>query len=227
MMRYFCLLVISILFVARDLPAQADAPRPVVDIYVVRTGEQLQSPHILTYRVAEFEQMRGRWIFPDVGYYDTGYGKDQIWFAGAGANVLHNKHVDWQQELYALQEAGPESRNKRFLWLWPILDFRFRPRLTAQLVAYPTIPLNRAQGWGYDVDRAKIEWAATSHWQVGVGYVGGLTASSSCQHSPFLTVTRATRVGNFEVWLQRISAGAQVQLRYVLVREENKSSKTN
>ena len=227
MKRYWCFLIVAILFVAHGLPAKAEVQRPVVDIYVLRAGEQLQSPHVVTYRVVEFEQMRGRWIFPDVGYYDTGYGKDQIWFVGAGADVLHRKHFDWEQELYALQEAGPESRNKRFLWLWPVLDFRLRPRLTAQFVAYPTIPLDRALGWGYDVDRAKIEWAATSHWKAGLGYAGGFTASSSCQHSPFLTVTRATRAGNFEVWLQRIAGGAQVQLRYTLVREENKSSKTD
>jgi hypothetical protein len=40
-------------------------------------------------------------------------------------------------------------------------------------------------------------------------------------------VTRASRAGNFEVWLQRISGGAQVQLRYTLVREENRSPKTD
>ena len=226
-MRHLCLLIVSILLIACDLPAQADDRRPVVNIYVLRMAEQLQSPHIVTYRVAEWEQMRGRWILPDVGYYDTGYGKDQLWFAGGGADVLHSKHVDWEQELYVLQEAGPESRNKRFLWLWPVLDFRFRPRLTGELVAYPTIPLNHAQGWGYDVDRSKIEWAGNSHWKAGVGYSGGLTTSSSCQHSPFLTVTRASRAGNFEVWLQRISGGAQVQLRYTLVREENRSPKTD
>jgi hypothetical protein len=227
MMRRLCFLIISILLIANDLPAQADHRNPVVNMYVLRMGEQLQSPHIVTYRVAEWEQMRGRWILPDVGYYDTGYGKDQIWFAGGGADVLHSKHVDWEQEIYALQEAGPESTNKRFLWLWPVLDFRFRPRLTGEFVAYPTLPLNRAQGWGYDVDRAKIEWASTSHWKAGVGYAGGFTASSTCQHSPFLTVTRLTRAGNFEMWLQRISGGAQVQLRYTLVHEENRSSKTN
>ena len=35
--------------------------------------------------------MRGRWIFPDVGYYDTGYGKEHIWFTGAGADIVHSK----------------------------------------------------------------------------------------------------------------------------------------
>ena len=213
--------ILCILFVALDLPAQAEDQRHPVNIYVLRMGEQVQSPHVVTYRVAEWEQMRGRWILPDVGYYDTGYGKDQIWFAGGGADVLHSRHVDWEQEIYVLQEAGPESTNKRFIWLWPVLDFRFRPRLTAEVAPYPTLPLNRAQGWSFDVDRAKIEWAATSHWKTGVGYAGGVTASSACQHRPFLTVTRSTRVGSVEAWLQEYNGGAQVQLRYLLVRGEN------
>lgn len=217
----FVFLMLSVLFVARDLPAQAENPRPVVNIYVLRMGEQLQSPHVVTYRVAEWEQMRGRWILPDVGYYDTGYGKDQIWFAGGGADVLHSKHFDWEQELYVLQEAGPESTNKRFMWLWPVLDLRFRPRLTAEVAPYPTLPLNRAQGWSFDIDRAKIEWAATSHWKAGVGYSGGVSPSSTCQHRPFLTVTRSTRAGSFEAWLQEYNGGAQVQLRYLLVHGEN------
>jgi hypothetical protein len=34
-------------------------------------------------------------------------------------------------------------------------------------------------------------------------------------------VTRATKAGNVEVWLQHTSGGAQVQLRYLLVRGEN------
>jgi len=221
MKRHVFFLMLSILFVVRDLPAQAENPRPVVNIYVLRAGEQLQSPNIVTYRVAEWEQMRGRWILPDVGYYDSGYGKDQIWFAGGGADVLHSKHFDWEQELYVLQEAGPESTNKRFMWLWPVLDFRFRPRLTAQVAPYPTLPLNRAQGWSFDIDRAKIEWAATSHWKAGAGYAGGVSPSSACQHRPFLTVTRSTRAGSVEAWLQQYNGGAQVQLRYSLVRGEN------
>jgi hypothetical protein len=227
MMRHLSLLIVSILFFAPHLPAQPDDRRPVINIYVLRTAEQLQSPHVVTYRVAEWEQMRGRWIFPDVGYYDSGYGKDQLWFAGAGADLVHSKYVDWEQELYILQEAGPESTNKRFLWPWPVLDFRLRRQLTAQFVAYPTIPLNRAQGWSFDVDRAKIQWAVTTHWQAGVGYAGGLAPASSCQHSPFLTVTRATRTGSFEVWLQRISGGAQLQLRYLLVHQESKPSRND
>lgn len=220
-MRRLCLLLIVFFFTGWGRRLLAEESHPVVNIYILRTAEQLQSPHVLTYRVAEWEQMRGAWIFPDVGYYDTGYAKDQIWFAGAGADILHSKHVDWEQEFYLTQEAGPLSTNKRSLWLWPVFDLRFRNRLTGQFVAYPTIPLDRAQRSSFDVDRTKIEWAATYHWQAGVGYAGGLCGSRSWQNNPFLTVSRTTRVGKVEVWLERISGGAQVQVRYFLVRGEH------
>ncbi len=199
---------------------QAEDARPVTDIYVLRTGEQLQSPHVVTYRVAEWAQQRGRWILPDFGYYDTGYGKDQIWFTGAGADITHSKHIDWEQELYFSQEAGPESTNKRSLWIWPVFDVRFRPRLTGEFVPYPTIPLDRAQKAGFSVDRAKIEWAATYHWKAGAGYAG-CSDSGAWKNSPFLTASRSTQVGKFEFWLQRSTGGAQIQLRYMLVRSEH------
>jgi hypothetical protein len=143
---------------------QADRPQPV-NIFVLRTAEQLQSPHVLTYRVAEWEQLRGRWIPFDVGYYDTGYGQDQMWFAAAGIVPAAGPRFRWEQEIYVLQEAGPQSQNKRTLWIWPVLYFQPRPRLSAQIAAYPTIPLDRAQHKSYDIDRAKLEWSATSNEQ--------------------------------------------------------------
>ncbi|MFZ1011772.1 MAG: hypothetical protein WAN28_00405 [Terracidiphilus sp.] len=178
----------------------------------------MQSPHIVTYRVFEWTQTRGRWIFPDVGYYDTGYGRDQIWFTGAGLDMLHARRFDWSQEIYFSQEAGPESTNKRALWVWPVLDTRIGTRLSSQIAAYPVIPLDAAQRWGADVDRAKLEWSFHAHWLVGAGYSGGICSTRTWQSNPFATVTRKTHAGNFELWLQRIDGGAQVQLRYVLVK---------
>lgn len=220
MKRYRVFLNIFILFMACNLSAESDNRPPVSNIYILRAAEQLQAPHVVTYRVAEWAQMRGRWIFPDVGYYDTGYGKDQLWFTGAGADIVHSKHVDWEQEFYVAQEAGPAAHNKRSLWIWPVFDARFRPRLIGQFVAYPSLPLDRAQPWGFDVDRGKIEWAATSHWQAGVGYAGGICAARTWNNSPFLTVSRRTPAGKVELWLERIRGGAQVQLRYFLVTGE-------
>lgn len=216
-LTYFALLLALL---APVLPAEEPKSHPV-DIYIVRTAEQLQSPHVVTYRVFEWEQMRGRWIGPDFGYYDTGYGKEQVWFAGGGAVLAEGRHLHWEQELYVSQEAGPEALNRRSLWIWPVVNLQFRPRLSAQIAAYPTIPLNRAQRWGFDVDRGKIEWKASSHWLAGVGYSGGICSSRTWQNEPFLTVTRTTHAGSFEFWLQNTPGGGQAQLRYSLVREEH------
>jgi hypothetical protein len=170
--------------------------------------------------VFEWTQERGRWIIPDFGYFDTGYGKEQVWFAGAGAKLIHSRHVDLEQELYLTQEAGRDSENRRSLWIWPVLNMRFPARLSAQVAAYPTLPLDRAQRWGYDVDRAKLERTLSSHWQVGVGYAGGIDETRAWQSKPFLTTTRRTHLGNLEVWIQSIPGGSQAQVRYLLVQGE-------
>lgn len=68
-----------------------------------------------------------------------------------------------------------------------------------------------------DVDRAKIEWLATPHWMAGAGYSGGIDDARRWQNKPFMTVTRKTRAGAFEFWLQRLPAGGQVQARYMFV----------
>jgi hypothetical protein len=156
-MRFLCRLMLSLLLVSPSLRAAEESSHPVANIYILRSAEQLQGPHVVTYRVFEWTQERGRWIMPDFGYFDTGYGREQIWFAGAGAKLVRTRHVDWEQELYVSQEAGPDSQNRRALWIWPVVALRFPARLSAQVAAYPTIPLDRTQRWGYDVDRAKLE----------------------------------------------------------------------
>lgn len=191
------------------------------DIFVVRAGEQLQTPHILTYRVFEWEHMRGRWIAPDLGYYDSGYGQDQVWIAGGGAVLTDKSRIELEQEIYLSQEAGSQSQNRRSLWLWSELNLQLSRRLSAQVAVYPTIPLDQAQRWGYDIDRAKIEWRTNQHWIVGAGYNAGICNKRTWQNRPFLTVTRNSSVGNVEMWLQSVPGGAQLQLRYMLVRTEH------
>jgi len=218
----YLLLLVLVFACFGQLVAGADEPPtdrpPTVNIFVLRTAEQLGSPHVITYRVAEWEQMRGRWIPFDVGYYDTGYGQDQMWFAAAGMVPRAGPRFRWEQEVYVLQEAGPQSKNRRTLWIWPVLEFQPLRRVSAQIAAYPTIPLDRAEHKSFDVDRAKLEWSATTHWRWGVGYSGGLCGGNSWRSEPFLTVTRRTRAGSFEFWLQSTPGGGQVQVRYALVR---------
>jgi hypothetical protein len=195
---------------------QAD-PKLPLSIYIVRTGEQLQAPHVLTYRLVEYAQMRGRWIYPDVGYYDVGHTDDRQWFIGAGPEVIHREHATWTQELYFSQETGSAAHNQRTLWLWPVLDLRFTPRLTSQTTLIDTVPLNQAARWGFDVDRSKLEYAFRPQLQAGVGYSASICGGGVWQNKPFLTATVNHRAGAWEFWLQRMPGGAQIQLRYMLV----------
>jgi hypothetical protein len=217
-MRFFCGFLLILLTAFKAMVAEP--PSPVTNIYILRGAEQLNAPHRLSYRLVEWSQMRGKMIFPDIGYYDSGYGKDQIWFAGAGGDFIQNKRFSWEQEFYFAQEAGPGSSQGRSAWVWSVFDFTLPRHSYLQAVMYPSIPLNRAQRFGFDVDRIKAEHRLGSHWVAGVGYTGGICASRQWQNSPFATVTRKTRAGNFEVWLQRVPGGSQAQVRYLLIAGE-------
>jgi hypothetical protein len=198
--------------------AEPAAPsQPPLSIYIVRTGEQLQAPHVLTYRLVEYAQMRGRWIYPDVGYYDAGHGDDRQWFVGAGPEMFHGERATWTQEIYFSQEMGSAAHNQRTLWIWPVLDLRFTPRLTSQTALIDTVPLNQAARWGFEVDRSKLEYALRPHWQAGAGYSASICAGNAWQNKPFLTTTVTNRAGAWEFWLQRMPGGGQLQVRYGLV----------
>jgi hypothetical protein len=215
-----CLLVCLLLFGSiKAVSAEETVPHhePITATYTVRTGEQLQAPHVLTYRMVEYSQQRGRWVFPDLGAYDTGHGEDELLFAGVGAEFRPGKRATLTQVLYFGQDTGPGSHGARSLWVWPVLDLTFTPRLTAEAVVYPTIPLNRAQQAGFDVDRAKLEYVLRRNLTAGCGYSATIRAGSAWQNKPLLTTTVSTRAGSFEFWLQRIPGGGEVQLRYQLV----------
>jgi hypothetical protein len=200
-------------WVQASFAEQADSQRPL-SIYIVRTGEQLQAPHVPTYHMVEFAQMRGRWILPDVGYYDGGHSNDRQWFVGAGAELYHGERATFSQELYVTQEEGSAAHNQRAIWLWPVLDLRFTPRLTSETVAYPTLPLDRSAQWAFDVDRAKLEYAFRPSFRAGPGYNSCKSAGNPWVNRPFLTTTLTNRTGAWEFWLERMPGGAQIQLRY-------------
>lgn len=209
------------LFLVAVLPlfaaAQEARPQPETTV-VVRTGMRLQAPYASSYRLFEFSQQRGRWIYPDIGYYDIGHLSEQLWFAGVGGDFYHNKHVDWTQVVYVEQEAGAAAHNERALWVWPVLDVQITPRLSAETVVYPTIPLNRAQRWEFDVDRSKLEYLLRRRLTVGAGYSACVGAETGWLSKPFLTATVHNRSGSWEFWVQRIQDGAQLQVRYTLVK---------
>jgi hypothetical protein len=202
---------------AGALEEAAPHPEPVISTTFIRTGERLQAPHASTYHMVEFEQQRGRWTFLDLGAYDEGEGQDKLVFAGAGADLRLARKVALTQEVYFVQDTGPGSQAARSLWIWPVFSFAFTPRLTAEAVAYPTIPLNRAAKVGLDVDRAKLEYALRRNFTLGAGYSSSKCEGTTWQNRPFLTTTLFSRSGSFEFWLERMPGGGQLQVRYKLV----------
>jgi hypothetical protein len=189
---------------------------PVISMYIARTGEQFQAPHVLTYRLLEFEQMRGRWIYPDLGVVDFGHGDYRESFLGGGAVYYHGKITTLSQELYFVQDTGSTAHSARYLWVWPIADFQFKPRLGAHAVVFPYVPLNGAARAQYNVDRAKVEYAVNRGFTMGGGYSSSKTGGSAWQNKPFLTTTVTTREGAVEFWLQKVPGGGQLQMRYFL-----------
>jgi hypothetical protein len=214
--------ILFLLFVLGTLPAFCSEPDTAPHLessYTLRTGEQLQGPHVLTYRLFEYSQQRDRWILPDFGYYDIGSTRERIVFTGVGAELVHNPRFVWTQVLYVAEWAGPAAHHERDLWIWPVLDARLSPRLSGEMVVYPTIPLNRAARWELDVDRAKLEYAARPWLKTGAGYSACVGANTGWTNKPLLTATFTGRAGSWEFWLERMPGGGQVQMRYSLVRK--------
>ena len=192
-----------------------------MDVVVARIGVNVTTPIRSNYRLLEWNQQRGRWIAPDIGYYDDGYFGHQLWFAGGGAELLHRKRLVWSEELYLYQAVGKGTRNERGFWFWTVFDFNLHRRLTAEVVVYPTLPLDQAQNWGFDIDRSKLEWQIGRNWRIGPGYAGTSFGSHSDWESrPFATATRSAGVHSVELWLERYQNGAQMQVRYMLVCNE-------
>jgi hypothetical protein len=188
---------------------------PATYIYIARTGMQFQAPHVWTYHLLEYAEQRGRWIIPDLGVYDCGNYREL--FIGGGPVYHHGKIATLTQELFFAQDTGAAAHGARYLWIWPVTDFQFTPRLSAEAVVVPCLPLNRAARIQYDFDRAKLEYALDRRFTLGGGYSASKYASDAWLSKPFLTTTVSSRLGAFEFWLQKTPGGGQIQMRYQLV----------
>jgi hypothetical protein len=223
--RLICFTFAIFLFSASTSAAETGdvhpAPSPVTDVVVLRTALAAQHPFRTNYRLIEWNQQRGRWLLPDIGYYDNGYFGHQLWFGGGGAELIHGPRLVWTEELYANQAAGKGTHNERMFWFWTVFDLKLRRNLTAQIVGYPTLPLNHSQDWGLDIDRTKLEWEFKRDWKIGPGYAATSFADKGVWDSrPFVTFTHKSGIHTYELWAERIPSGAQFQLRYMMVRDE-------
>ena len=198
--------------------AESEGGPRLESTWVVRTGQRLQAPYSPTYRLVEYSQQRGRWIVPDFGYYDSGSFGYQLWFTGGGVEMHPAKRITWTQIVYAAQAAGHMSHGERSLFVWPVVDATITRRLTAETVFYPTIPLNRAQRWGFDLDRVKVEYRVRPNLVAGAGFSASTGAGMGWEKRPFATVTTLRGGRSMEFWGERIPGGAQLQVRYQLTR---------
>jgi hypothetical protein len=194
--------------------ATAPSPSPTTSILLLRTGENLQSPFTSTYRLFEFFQIRGKWIYPDLGCVDFATGKYRECFAGFDRIFFDGKRVTLTGAFYFVQATGPAAHSARYFWPNPILDIRFTPKLTSQTSYFPYVPLNRAARIQQVLERTKLEYAFAKHLKAGGGYGAYQFGNGPWQSKPFITTTVKTRAGSFEFWIQKMPQGAQIQMRY-------------
>jgi hypothetical protein len=179
---------------------------PTTTIVLARTGVRLDSPHVGTYHYLEVLQLRGKWVYPDIGYSDFGRN-----------NYRHDsKRMTLFGVLFFDQTSGPAGRSARYLMPWTMLQFRFTPKFTNETVYFVYLPLNDSARIQQVPERTKFEYALEKPWKVGAGYGGYKYGDAGWQRKPFVTATISTRAGAFELWLQRMPGGAQVQFRYML-----------
>jgi len=198
-------------------PDENSTPTPTTTLFFARTGQSLTGPYIGTIHYAEFLQIRNRWIYPDIGYVDFAHGNYREAFIGGGRTLIDTKFVSWDQELLYVQATGPAAGSARYLQPWSMLRLRIAPKLTSETVYFAYFPLNHTAGFHQVLERAKVEYAVKKRWKVGAGYAGAVLPGGKWVNKPLLTTTISTRAGSFELWLQKIPSGAQVELRYALV----------
>jgi len=184
---------------------------------VPRAADGCQSGHPScreTYRYLEFFQARGAWILPDLGAIDFHHSNYRELFVGAWRTLYNGTHVTWLEELYFAQATGSAAQSARYLWPWTLVAVRFTPRIAAEAVYFPYIPLNSSAHVQHVVERGKVEYAPTKTWKFGAGYGAYQFGGQPWQNRPFVTTTVRTGVGSFERWLQKMPGGGQIQLRY-------------
>lgn len=222
-MKNLCFALLFSLALALPSSAQ-DATHdntPVVNhattILVARTGMRLDAPHAGTYHLLEVFQLRGKWVYPDMGYIDFATDNYHEVFVGAGRTLHDSKKLTVVEELYFDQAIGPAAKSAQYLWPWTLVDIRFTPKLTSEVVYFPYLPLNQSARIQHVLERAKVEYAINKMWKVGGGYAGYKYGDNRWQNKPLITTTVSTRAGAFEIWVQKMPGGAQVQVRYILV----------
>jgi len=208
---------------AQDPPPAGKKPErePTTTLFFARTGEStgesLLGPYTAAIHYLEFLQIRNRWILPDIGYINFGHGNYHEYYIGGGRTLIENRYTSFDQELLYLGTAGSAAGGAKYLQPWSMLRVRFTRKFTNETVYFPYLPLNNAARFHQVIERAKFEYAVNRKWKFGAGYAGVKLAGLAWINKPMLTTTISTKAGAFELWLQKIPGGEEVQLRYALI----------
>lgn len=198
--------------------ANATATDPTTTILIARTGLRTDAPYIGTYHCFEVFQLRGKWIYPDVGYIDFATNNYREIFVGAGRTLYDGERLMVAEELYYTQAVGPAAKSAKYLQPYTLIKIHFTRKFSNETVYFPYLPLNNPARVQHVLERSKLEYALNEAWKVGAGYAGYKYGDDQWQNKPIITTTVSTkRGGAFEFWLQEMPGGGQIQVRYTLV----------
>jgi hypothetical protein len=194
-----------------------DSASKTATIVIARWGERAESPPTNNYHYAEFFQVRGRWIYPDIGYVDFGHNNYREFYVGGGYTFVNGKYVTAVGELLYEHALGPGTHNDRWLVPWTLLQVRITPKLSGEASYFAYAPLSSTAIVQHVLERSKLEYKMKSRWKIGAGYAGKKAENNPWQNKPFLTTTFITKEGDLEFWLQRLPQNVlQVEFRYKL-----------
>ncbi len=195
---------------------QDSAASAATTILVGRAAMRTDSPHASTYHLAEFMQLRGGWVYPDIGYVDFGHGNYRELWIGAGRTLVASERASFTAEMFFAQALGAAARSACYLQPWTLLSIRPTSRITSETSYFAYLPLNEPARVQHVLERSKLEYRLNRRWKLGSGYAGYKYGDSPWQNKPFVTGTFSTSAGSLEIWFQKVPSGAQIQLRMVL-----------
>jgi len=218
MWRVSLTLFVLAIFAGGTFAQDQDSVSKAVTVVMALAGERTDSDPISTYHFVEVFQVRGKWIYPDIGYVDFGHNNYREFFAGGGYTLYKSKRITAIGELLYGQSLGPAAHSARWLIPWTELQYRFTSKLGVEASYFAYAPLNSTAIVQHVLERVKLEYKIKNRWKIGAGYGGKHVENKPWQNKPFLTTTIITKGGDFEFWLQRLPQNIfQVQIRYKLV----------
>ncbi|MBI2607937.1 MAG: hypothetical protein HYW51_03885 [Candidatus Doudnabacteria bacterium] len=170
-----------------------------------------------TYRLLEVYQTRGNTVAWDLGYIDFGSDVYRELYVGAGRVLTPAKRMALVAETYFVQAISPGT-SERYVQPFVLGLFQLTERVSAQANYLLYVPINKIARIQHVLDRAKLEYDF-GRFKAGAGYAAYKFGDQAWEHKPFVTGTvKFNQAGSVELWFQKLPAGSQVRVNYVVSR---------